>query len=263
MNYFLEKAKQGGVLGTMLSELNSPNLPRIFRACGFDFLILDCEHGYFDYTSAANLIAVSRLCGLFPIVRIPLAGRENVQKYLDMGAAGLLLAMTETREQAEQLAALAKYPPQGKRGISLQRPHSDYCPGDTGAYLEKANRETVLFAQIESQTGVSNAAAIAGVPGIDGIIIGPNDLTLDLGCVGQYDHPDVVRIFRFLAGTAASCQKLCGLISSSLPLLERWKKEGFSLLSWNSEIGMLLNEGKRGVRLLKAAEGATVSIKGR
>jgi len=161
------------VLGAFLSEIPAPNLTRLMKASGLDFVIVDCEHGYFDYSQVAALAAVANGIGFPLVVRVPGISRECVQKYLDAGVDGLLVPMLETRRQAEDLVRYGKYAPEGARGISTMRPHSDYDPGRLTEYTAKANRRTLFFAQIETRTGVENAADIAAVPGLDGFSWAP------------------------------------------------------------------------------------------
>lgn len=130
------------------------------------------------------------------MVRIPELRREHVLHCMELGAAGLLLPNTETAEQARQLVDYAKYAPMGHRGVSLSRPHTDFLKQDSAAYMHSANRDTVLLCQIESQLGVSNIDAIMAVDGIDGAMIGPNDMSQDFGILGQYAHPAMQAAFR-------------------------------------------------------------------
>jgi len=250
-----QKLKKGCCYGTMLSELYVPNIMRIFAACGFDFVIIDCEHGYFDYTETAALLAVARGTDMPAIIRISKVDREFVLKYLDMGAGGFLLSNTDDAGMISELVRHAKYPPMGRRGISLQRAHTDYNPGGITEYLKRANEETVILAEIESRRGVENVDEILSLDGVDGAVIGPNDLALDMGLLGHNDHPDVVAAYERVIASAQGHAKAAGLVSSSIDFHRRWRERGMSLFSWNSEIGMLLNEGKRGIAALKGADG--------
>ena len=144
------------LLGTMVTTFASADLPKILKACGFDFFIIDCEHGSFTTREVADMICVARAIELPGMVRIPELRREHVLHCMELGAAGLLLPNTETAEQARQLVDYAKYAPMGHRGVSLSRPHTDFLKQDSAAYMQSANRDTVLLCQIESQLGVSN-----------------------------------------------------------------------------------------------------------
>ena len=181
------------VTGVFLSEIAAPNLLRLMQASGLDYVIVDCEHGYFDYSQVAALAAVGNGIHFPVIVRIPSVARDCIQKYLDAGVDGLLVPMLETKEQARMLVRYGKYAPEGKRGISTMRPHSNYNPGSLQEYTSAANGRIMLFAQIETKKGVDNIGDIVSVPGLDGIFIGPNDLACDLGTMGDFSTPAMER----------------------------------------------------------------------
>lgn len=232
------------VLGAFLSEIPAPNLTRLMKASGLDFVIVDCEHGYFDYSQVAALAAVANGIGFPLVVRVPEISRECVQKYLDAGVDGLLVPMLETRRQAEDLVRYGKYAPEGARGISTMRPHSDYDPGRLTEYTAKANRRTLFFAQIETRTGVENAADIAAVPGLDGLFVGPNDLACDLGCTGNFDTPEMEASIERVVEAGRKAGKPTGIIASSPAFLRRWHEKGMTMFSCDSELGLL----KKGIQ---------------
>jgi 2-keto-3-deoxy-L-rhamnonate aldolase RhmA len=227
------------VLGAFLSEVAAPNLLRVMKAANLDFVIVDCEHGPFDFSQVAALAAVGNGIGLPVIVRIPSASREHVQKYLDAGADGLLLPMTNTARQAIELVRYGKYAPLGKRGISVTRPHSEYDPGGLTDYLARANDRVMLFVQIETAEGVENAAQIAATEGIDGLLIGPNDLAADYGNPGDFDQREVREALRTVAQAAAQAGKPSGIISTKMDLLRDCQELGMQVFSCNSEVGLL------------------------
>lgn len=243
-----EKIRGGEtVLGMFLSEIAAPNLVRLMQAGGIDFVIVDCEHGCFDYAQVAAIAAVANGIGFPAIVRIPHISRESVQKYLDAGVDGLLVPMLETQAQARMLVELAKYAPEGRRGISTMRPHSNYAPGDLTAYTQAANRRVMLFVQIESLTGVENAGEIAAVKGLDGIFIGPNDLACDMGQLGQFDTEPMDTAIGKVLAAAHSNGLPCGIIASNPAFLQKWAGRGMTLFSCDSELGLL----KKGIQDMK------------
>lgn len=245
----IEKMKQNEfVLGTMLSELSSPNLALMFASCGFDYFIIDCEHGYFDYAAVAALTTIATGADLMTMVRIPNSDRKEIVKYLDMGAKALLLPMTSTRQQAETLVQFGKYAPMGNRGISTQRAHTKYSPPPLETYMKQANENTLLFPQIETREGVANIQDIISVEGVAGVFIGPNDLAGDLGTPGILDTAEMEQAISTVLSAAKAAGKPCGIISSKIDLLNHWREQGMNMLSYNSEVGMLLQTGKDAVK---------------
>ncbi|MDF2724218.1 MAG: hypothetical protein K0Q59_3893 [Paenibacillus sp.] len=238
--------------GAILSELYSPNIPVLFKACGFDYFFVDCEHGYFDYSSVAALAVVSRQAGIPMIVRIPSISRECMLKYMEMGVSGLLVPMVSHPEEIRQAIEYAKYEPLGKRGISTKRAHNNYVCRDLKAYMQQANEETVILAQIETKEGLQHIQQIAETKGLDGLIVGPNDLTSDLGIPMQYESKlfkeSVQRIHRH----AADAQIASGIIISNTAVIRACTQMGMQLLCWGSELGMIMKGAEIGLRELRS-----------
>lgn len=234
------------VYGMFLSEIPAPNLLRLMQAAGVDYVIVDCEHGYFDDSQVAAIAAVGNGIGFPVIVRIPEISRVCIQKYLDAGVDGILVPMLETPEQARELVALGKYAPDGKRGISTMRPHSNYNPGSLTEYMQKANQRTMLFAQIETEKGVEHVAEISKIPGIDGIFIGPNDLSSDLGHPGSFADTEMEEMIIGVIASAKEANVPVGIISSNTDYLNHWKEKGMTMFSCDSELGLL----KKGIQAM-------------
>lgn len=234
------------VVGMFLSEIAAPNLIRLMKASGVDFVVVDCEHGYFDFSQVAAIAAVGNGIGFPVIVRIPQLSREQVQKHLDAGVDGIWVPMLETKEQAEMLIRLGKYAPEGTRGISTMRPHSNYAPGNLVAYTQKANHRTMFFAQIETKKGVEHADEIAAVQGLDGIFIGPNDLACDLGQTGQFNTEAMDKAIGRILASAQAHHIPCGIVASNPAFLRKWEARGMTMFSCDSELGLL----KKGIQAM-------------
>jgi 2-dehydro-3-deoxyglucarate aldolase/4-hydroxy-2-oxoheptanedioate aldolase len=247
------RLKKGeGVLGTMITVFDNPEIVKIVKVCGFDFFVIDCEHGGFDYSAVANMLALSREAGIPGIIRIPEVKREVVLKYMEMGSGGLLLPNTDTAEQAKLLVDYAKYYPMGNRGVSLLRPHTGFEPvGSAVQYMQALNAETVLMAQIESPTAVENVEAILAVDGIDAVFVGPNDLSQSMGIMGQTDHPDFIAAVDHVIEAAREKGKYSGIHLMSSSALKPWIDKGMSLNLWGNEIVFMMNSAKPGVTEIK------------
>lgn len=244
MNSFLNFGDKQTRLGAFLSEIAAPNLLRIYKACGLDYVIIDCEHGYFDHSQVAALASVANGIGLMAMVRVPSVSREHIQKVLDLGADAILVPMTSTAEQIERAVEYAKYFPMGKRGVSTMRPHSEYNPGDLRDYMYRANERTMVFAQIETDEGVCNAEKIAAVSGVSGLFVGPNDLSVDYGTPGASATPQMENAYRAVIAAAAAQGKPAGIITGNMKLIHHCEKLGMQLFSCNSEVGLLAKQIK-------------------
>ena len=217
------------VLGTMVTTFASPDIAKILQVCGFDFLIVDCEHGSFT----------TRGIGMPALVRIPEMRREHALKFMEMGASGLLLPNTESAEQAKMLVDCTKYAPLGHRGVSLSRPHTDFKKVSGATYMPEANDDTMLMCQIESRKGVENVEEIIAVEGIDVAFIGPNDMSQDYGILGQFEHPEIVAAFEKIVAAAQANGKWAGAHFGGAAPLKPWLKKGMQINMWNSDNGLL------------------------
>ena len=227
------------LLGTMITTFASPDLVKILKNCGFDFCMVDCEHGSFTTREVSDMIGAGRGYGMPVLVRIPEIRREHVLHYMEMGAAGLLLPNTESADQARKLVDYAKYAPLGHRGVSLSRPHTDFQKVNGPEYMAEANAETMLLCQIESQAGVDRIEEILAVPGIDAALIGPNDMSQDFGMLGQYSHPRMIAAFERVMEAAARQGKWSGVHFGGAEPLKPWIHKGMQINMWNSDSGLL------------------------
>lgn len=228
-------------IGIMLSELYVPNIARLLAGCGYDYLLVDCEHGYFDMTQVANLIAVANGARLPVIVRVTQPSRTCITKYLDMGAQGILLSDAGGKADAERLVALCRYAPEGNRGISTFRAHTDYSGGDVQSIMRSANERVIVICQIESPETVADIDEITGIPGVDGVLVGPNDLSQHMGIFGQYEHPRMTAALARIAASAQRHGKWSGIITANTGLLETCRDLGMTCFSVGSELNAIHN----------------------
>lgn len=227
-------------LGMMLSEVTTPNIVRVIGATDVDFVLLDCEHGYFDSSQTAAIVGIANGIGLPVIIRIPEIRREVITKFMDMGADGLLVPMTNSRTDIETVIRYSKYSPLGNRGISTQRAHTGYCPPPLRDYMKEANERTIIFAQIETLEAIRNIDGIIGVDGVDAAIIGPNDMSCDCESPGDFYTDKMQHNIQTVIAAAEHAGKASGIIASNINFLAECQKKGMTLFSCNSEIGILL-----------------------
>ncbi|NLS09261.1 HpcH/HpaI aldolase/citrate lyase family protein [Nesterenkonia sp. MY13] len=182
----------------------SPVAAEIMAGAGLDWLLIDMEHAPNGLESVlAHLHAVSGY-GSTPVVRVPVGETVTVKQVLDLGAQNILVPMVSTAEQAREVAAMAQYPPAGVRGVGSALARSARW-NRVPQYLQNGAEHVSVFVQIETAEGISNAAEIAAVEGIDGVFCGPSDLAASMGLIGQQTHPDVIAKVKdaFTAVTAA------------------------------------------------------------
>ena len=242
------------VNGIMLSELYTPNIARILANCGYDFLLVDCEHGYFDMTQIANLAAVAEGCRLPVIVRVAFENLGAVTKYLDLGARGILLSNVEDASQAAALIEQCLYAPEGDRGVSTFRAHTNYRKGNMTDIMREANQQNLVIAQLESPDAIEKMDEIASLPGLDGVLVGPNDLTQRMHIIGQYQHPRVLSLLQRVRNISAQHGKWSGVITNNLPLLRTCWQMGMTCFSAGSELHALYNGASENYAQLRALQ---------
>jgi 2-keto-3-deoxy-L-rhamnonate aldolase RhmA len=225
--------------GIMLSELYTPNIIRILANCGYDYVLIDCEHGYFDLSQVANLVAVANGIQLPIWVRVTKNSQADVVKYLDMGARGILLANTECPAQVSDLIRMCLYAPLGDRSISTFRAHTNYRNDDMRTMMEEANDQNVIIAQIESPGAVEQIDSIMALDRLDGVLIGPNDLSLHMGMIGNYHNDQLKNMLRKVAVSAETHNKWSGIITANEWLLRFCHHLGMCCFSSSSELNAL------------------------
>lgn len=203
---------------------------RLAHQAGMDFVLIDLEHGHLGHGDVARAAALARALGLGVLVRVPELARAEIGRCLDAGVDGILCPMLETEEMARQLVSLTKYPPLGVRGFASAGGHSDYAKVTTPAeFLAEENRSILAIAQIESRLGIENLEGIASVPGMDALLVGPNDLAISLGVPGDL-HGEAVRTA--IGSVVETCERhdLMFGMHGPVSLLEEWAPKGMRLL---------------------------------
>jgi 2-dehydro-3-deoxyglucarate aldolase/4-hydroxy-2-oxoheptanedioate aldolase len=248
-----ERLRKGEkILGTMITVFENPELVKMLKVCGFDYFIVDCEHGNFDYSQVAAMFAMGRECGLPPMIRIPEVRREVVLKSMEMGAAGILLPQVESVQQAKDLIAYSKYAPMGNRGVALTRAHTGWEKTPPAAqYMQQQNEQSILMTQIESPAGVAIVDELMALNGIDVLFVGPNDLTQSLGIMGQKDHPKFLEAMDKIIGAAKKAGKFSGIHLMVTDELKPWIAKGMTCNLWSNDVNMLMGAAREGLAQLK------------
>ena len=186
-----DKLNSGNVsIGSWMSMAH-PSIAEILAMAGYDWVVIETEHTAIDVSEVLRLIIAIEQRGSIPLVRLAWNDPIQAKAVLDSGAAGIIVPMVNTKEEAELAVKMTKYPPMGFRGVGLARAQGYGI--DFDEYVNCANADTLLLLQIEHIDAVNNIDEILSVPGIDGTYIGPYDLSMSLGIPGQLNHPDVIK----------------------------------------------------------------------
>ena len=171
----------------MLNVTRSPGWVPTFDAAGLDYVVIDTEHAPLGRAEMGDLLHSFSASGVVPIVRIPIPDSHYTTMAMDAGAQGVLAPYCETVEQATEVVAAAKWRPLKGEAVERVMASGEHVSDATRAYLEERNRNSIAVIGIESEAAVQNLENILQVPGIDGIFVGPNDLSISLGVPDQYD----------------------------------------------------------------------------
>lgn len=231
--------------GTMLSEVEFINFPFVIKKAGLDFFIIDNEHGSFENKTINALAMNSKFADIQAIVRLPNNDRAMITKLADGGVSGFLLPMTNCKEDIEKVVECAKYSPAGKRGISTTRAHTGYGVSNIKEYMKDANENMKIYAQIETRLGVSNVEDILKVKEVEGVFIGPNDLSSDYDCMG--DDEKIKELITVISKACVKYDKPCGIITTNKGLIAHALLCGCSLVCYGSELNMI----KKGAQEIK------------
>jgi len=172
------------------AQIASPFTAEILSSAGFDWLMIDMEHGPGDILTLISQIQAMKGTDCVPLVRTPWNDFVAIKRILDAGAQGVLVPYVNTREQTEEAVKACKYPPEGIRGVA----GSPRAPGygqNHGDYLQRANDEVFIMIAVETSDAVANLDEILQVDGLDGFFIGPMDLASSMGHFGNPSHPEV------------------------------------------------------------------------
>lgn len=205
---------------------------------GFDWLMIDTEHAQVNPETLAAMAAILGADGPCPLVRVGNIDLYLVKQALDSGAQGILAPLVNTRAQAAAVVSYAKYPPDGVRGAAATAP-SRYGR-ELAAYLRSANDQTMVGVQIETREALENLEAIATVPGVDLLFVGPQDLTLSLGLLDDRTNPKVREAMRRVVAVCEEHDKVPGTLVANLGEKKAAVEMGFRFISLASDVRFLL-----------------------
>ena len=249
VHQFRKKLRSGELLiGTMIT-LNSPEVAEIMKLAGYDWLFLDAEHGSLETLEMQRILQAAGSqtpC----LVRVSISDEVPIKKALDIGAAGIIAPLVNSQQQAERVVRLAKYAPLGTRGVGLSRAHSYGFKFQE--YLEKANEDITVVIQVEHIESVNNIERIAQVKGVDGVFVGPYDLSASLGILGKVNHPKVVAAIERVTEVCQDAGIPLGIFGISAKAVRPYMERGYTLIAVSADIMMLGEAGRQLLSQVKA-----------
>ncbi|MEJ5357612.1 MAG: aldolase/citrate lyase family protein [Desulfobacterales bacterium] len=229
--------------------LPSPETAEIFAESGFDWLILDTEHGPYDVLTAQRMLqAVGGRCPC--VVRVPSFEEVWIKKALDIGASGVLVPLVRTAAEAERVARACRYAPEGTRGMGGARAHR-YGLGFR-EYVDAANRRVAVILQAEHIEAVRAIGEIVRVPGLDAVFVGPYDLSASLGKPGRIDDPEVVQAVQAVREAVLAAGLALGIYCADPQAARRYIAQGFRLIGFGTDLGHLVRSLRESLSALRA-----------
>jgi 2-keto-3-deoxy-L-rhamnonate aldolase RhmA len=238
MKWLKDKLEAKPLLHGIWLSTGSHAAAEIAVEAGFDWALLDLEHGLGGEQELLRALQVMSRTDTTPVVRVPSSESDLVKKALDFGASAVMAPMINTASEAERFVRAMRYPPLGVRGLTASSRAASYGY-DFKEYFRQANTRVCGIAQIETGRAVEQADAIAAVDGIDVLFIGHSDLSLELGCFGDYDSPLMRAAEGAVLDACARHGKKAGMLLKSGMSAEACQQKGFSFLALGSEIGCL------------------------
>lgn len=232
-------------------KTRDPAFIEVIGRAGFDFAIIDLEHGPNSVETAQDLIRAAELAGVAPVVRVKEDSTSIIGEVLDIGAAGVQVPQVNDAERAREIVRAAKFAPQGQRGMCRFVRAAGYSSQDRFQYFKEAN-ETLVIVHIEGEAGLKGLAGVLGVPGIDVVFIGPYDLSQSMGVPGQVEHEKVTSAMRSITAECARKGVAVGTFVESAEGARKWRSLGVSYLSYSVDVGLFYDKCREVVGALAA-----------
>ncbi|MDP2084871.1 MAG: HpcH/HpaI aldolase/citrate lyase family protein [Gemmobacter sp.] len=225
----------------------SPTVAELLSHCGYDWLVIDGEHAPNDLPLMLAQLQAMQAGGAHAVVRVPVGETWLVKQVLDIGAQTVLVPMIDTAEQARAMVRAMRYAPDGVRGMGTLGRASRY--GLTPDYLTTANAQTCLLVQVETRKALANLEDICAVEGVDGVFIGPSDLSADMGFPGNAGAPEVRAAIDDAIRRIVASGKAAGILVAGAEPAHHAMSLGATFVAAGHDVGLL----RQGALALRAA----------
>jgi 4-hydroxy-2-oxoheptanedioate aldolase len=234
----------GETLIGVFSDLASPLAVELCGQAGFDWAVLDLEHGAATEADLLGLLYAAGVTPMTALVRPPSAERLRIGRALDLGAAGIMLPQLQSAAEVREAVRYLRYPPVGQRGVALRTRGADMGALSHGEVSRVVNERVVGIVQVEAAGAVADADEIAALPEVDVLFVGPADLSHNLGVPGQFDHPTYLGALDAVVTACRAHGKAAGILIYDAAALPRHVELGFQFIGLGSE-GSYVSAGAR------------------
>lgn len=249
-----ERLEKGEVcIGLGVHHARTIDIAAAMATCGYDWLFIDLEHGTMSLDTAVQIAQASLTAGITPLVRVPARQFWLATRALDGGALGIVLPHVDTAEEARAAVDHLKYPPVGHRSAAGVMPYFGFGPVPVGEATQTMNAQTLVVVMLETPQAIANADAIAAVNGVDVLLIGTNDLMMEMGMPGQFADAEVVRAYETVIAACRRHGKWPGMGGVyTEDLMGRYVGMGIRMVIAGSDLGMLIAGAGQRARFLRA-----------
>jgi 4-hydroxy-2-oxoheptanedioate aldolase len=247
-NLTKQRLRDGGTVHGCFVRYADPGLAELVALQGFDFLILDGEHGTLEPRDAENMVRAAELHDVTPVVRVPANQPPVILRFLDTGAQGAQVPLVASAAEAQAAVRAVKYFPAGARGLAGVRAADYGQRGSLADYVVRANEETLVVVQIETREALEHVPQIARTEGVDVVFIGPTDLSQALGVPGQTAHPVMEEAYETILRGVEGSGAALGILVADEAGARAWRERGARYIAVTIDSLMV-----RGARSLLAA----------
>ncbi|HWB50936.1 MAG TPA: aldolase/citrate lyase family protein [Stellaceae bacterium] len=227
-------------LGVILRQSRTVDIAPVMKACGYDWLFLDLEHNSMDLDMAVQIAVAALGAGIAPLARVPARQLWMATRFLDGGGLGIVMPHVDTPDEAREIAAALRYPPLGHRSVAGGLPHLRYEKHSLAETCAAINAATMVVVMLETPQAIANAEAIAAVPGIDSLLIGTNDLAMELGIPGGFGDERIVAAYQAVVDACRKHGKHAGVGGiADRALLQRYIEMGVRVVLPGSDLAFM------------------------
>ncbi len=243
-NKLKSRIAEGKACYGVIAPTTDPTICEYIGLNGFDYYMIDGEHGQITASDVTNLVRACELVNCTPLARIRSVDKKLILQYMDAGVMGVMMPSIDNAEDVSALVDAVKYPPLGSRGLGPIRA-AEYMQGSMSQkeYVEFANEQTLVLPQIESMECVKNLEQICKVKGVDGFIIGPRDLAMSMGYYDGPGHPEVKQLLDEIFNTILASGKFYGTVAGTSEAAQALVDKGASMIL-NSVQGLIKTSSK-------------------
>jgi 2-keto-3-deoxy-L-rhamnonate aldolase RhmA len=250
--------KEGGTcFGTLLRMVKAPEVIPLSTAAGWDYVIIDTEHYASHAQSIADLAVVARYEPLTLLVRVQDKLYHQVASTLDLGVQGLILPRVQSREEVEHILHSTRYFPQGGKGASISTTATLFRDYGYQEYMQSHNENLLTVVQIETEDAVEIADDIVSVDGVDAVMMGPADLSQNMGIPGEFDHPRMEVAYQKVIDACNRHGVAPGIHFGDMKLAQKWVRRGMRFMTFQFDSQLLQGAFERAVEDLRSSTSST------